>query len=256
VLRRGLGQRVQPPVFLLIDVGQVGKPAADWQIGLPILENLPRSPRSLYADTFHCRRLPHFHSIGQPTFITWRLHGSLPANRSFPSVTTHGKAFVAMDRILDSGCTGPLYLRMPEIASMIVDAIHYRERNLRHYQLHAYVVMPNHVHLLITPLVPASRIMHSLKKGTAREGNRVLGLTGQPFWQDESYDRLVRDGMEFDRIKYYIENNPVKAGLAATAEEFLWSSGRPICQSAAGLLTCPTTGLLTCPTPGLTTRPT
>ena len=122
-----------------------------------------------------------------------------------------------MDRILDSGCTGPLYLRMPEIASMIVDAIHYRERNLRYYQLHAYVVMPNHVHLLITPLVPVSKIMHSLKKGTAREGNRILGLTGQPFWQDESYDRLVRNGTEFDRIAYYIENNPVKAGLCRDA---------------------------------------
>ncbi len=144
-----------------------------------------------------------------------------------------------MDRILDSGCTGPLYLRMPKIASMIVDAIHYREQALNHYRLHAYVVMPNHVHLLITPLVLVSRIMHSLKKGTAREGNRALGLTG-PFWQDESYDRLVRNDTEFDRIADYIENNPVKPGLAATVEDFLWSSGGPICQSAAGLPTRPT----------------
>jgi REP element-mobilizing transposase RayT len=205
------------------------------------------------VDTFHHRRLPHFHSVGQPTFLTWRLYGSLPSNRSFPSVTTHGKAFLVMDRILDSACTGPLYLRMPQIASMIVDAIHYREEHLKHFQLHAYVVMPNHVHLLITPPVPVSRIMHSLKKGTAREGNRILGFAGQPFWQDESYDRLVRNGTEFDRIKYYIENNPVKAGLAAAVEEFLWSSGRPICQSAAGLPTCPTTDLPTCSTTGLPT---
>jgi REP element-mobilizing transposase RayT len=226
------------------DVGQVGKPAADWQIGLPIPEKFPRSAHSLYVTTFHRRRLPHYYSIGDPTFITWRLHGSLPANRSFPQVTTHGKAFLVMDRILDSGCTGPLYLRMPEIASMVIDSILYRERNLRHYQLHAYVVMPNHVHLLITPLVPVSRIMHSLKKGTAREGNRILGLTGQPFWQDESYDRLVRDALEFERIAYYIESNPVKAGLAGTVEDFLWSSGRPIwgrpLGPAAGLPTCPT----------------
>jgi putative transposase len=223
-----------------IDVGQVDKPAADWQIGLPIPEKFPLLSHCLFVDTFHRRRLPHFHSVGQPTFITWRFHGSLPANRTFLSVTTHGKAFLVMDRILDSGCTGPLYLRIPEIAKMIVDAIHYRAEDLKHYQLHAYVVMPNHVHLLITPLVPVSKIMHSLKKGTAREGNRILSLTGQPFWQDESYDRLVRNDLEFERIAYYVESNPVKAGLAATAEDFLWSSAGPICQSAAGLPTCPT----------------
>jgi hypothetical protein len=114
-------------------------------------------------------------------FLTWRLHGSLPANRSFPAGTTSGRAFVIMDRLLDNTCTGPLFLRMPEIASMVVDSIHYRDS--RDYQLHAYVVMPNHVHLLITPLVEVSKVMQSLKRSTSREGNRILGLTGQPFWQ-------------------------------------------------------------------------
>jgi REP element-mobilizing transposase RayT len=181
---------------------------------------------SLFVTTFHSRRLPHYHSIGQPIFLTWRLHGSLPANRSFLSVTTSGRAFLAMDRILDHACTGPLFLRMPEIASMVVDSILFRD--LRHYQLHAYVVMPNHVHLLITPLVEVSKVMQSLMRFTARDANRILGLTGQPFWQAESYDRLVRNETEFQRIAHYIEMNPVKSGLAATPEEFAWSSGRPI----------------------------
>ena len=56
----------------------------------------------------------------------------------------------------------------------------------------------------------------------------MLGLTGQPFWQDESYDRLVRNDTEFDGIVHYIERNPVTAGLAATPEEFPWSSATPI----------------------------
>ena len=56
----------------------------------------------------------------------------------------------------------------------------------------------------------------------------MLGLTGQPFWQDESYDRLVRDEKEFERIVHYIEWNPVTAGLATTPEGFAWSSARPI----------------------------
>ena len=56
----------------------------------------------------------------------------------------------------------------------------------------------------------------------------MLGLTGRPFWQDESFDRLVRNDTEFERIVEYIERNPVMAGLAATPEEFPWSSARPI----------------------------
>jgi hypothetical protein len=56
----------------------------------------------------------------------------------------------------------------------------------------------------------------------------MLGLTGQPFWQDESYDRLVRNDSEFERIVGYIERNPVSAGLAPTPGEFPWSSVRPI----------------------------
>ena len=109
---------------------------------------------------------------------------------------------------------------------MVVDAIRYRDR--RAYRLHAFVVMPNHVHLLITPLEVVPKVMQSFKRFTAREGNRMLGLTGQPFWQDESYDRLVRNDTEFERIVHYIETNPVKAGLAAAPEESPWSSARPI----------------------------
>lgn len=141
------------------------------------------------------RRLPHVYAVGRPLFVTWRLAGSLPHNRSFPSVLTSGQAFLAMDRILDAASTGPRYLCMPEIGNMVTDAIRYRDRQLRHYELHAFVVMPNHVHLLMTPLVSVSRVMQSLKRFTGREGNRILGLTGQPFWQHESYgsyDRLVR----------------------------------------------------------------
>jgi REP element-mobilizing transposase RayT len=64
-----------------------------------------------------------------------------------------------MDRLLDHACTGPLYLRQPEMAKMVVDAIYYREKDLKHYDLHAFVVMANHVHILITPRVPVSKLM-------------------------------------------------------------------------------------------------
>ena len=107
---------------------------------------------------------------------------------------------------------------------MVIAAIHHQETQLKHYELHAYVVMANHVHLLITPHVEVSKLMKSLKRFTAREGNRILGLTGQPFWQEESYDRLVRGPEEFEKIAQYIELNPVKAGLVKQPEAFPWSS--------------------------------
>src|SRR5579863_8849374 len=131
-----------------------------------------------------------------------------------------------MDRLLDNAQTGPLYLRRPEIAGLVVEAIHYRAQVSREYNLHSFVVMANHIHLLITPHVAVARMMQSLKRFTARECNKVLGLTGKPFWQDESYDRLVRDKTEFKRIVCYVEMNPVNAGLAASPEDFPWSSAR------------------------------
>ena len=184
--------------------------------------------------TFQIRRLPHLHAVNQPIFVTWRLHGSLPANRPFPRAMTSGAAFVAMDRLLDSASSGPLYLRRTEIAKLVAEAICYRDREGGHYRLHAWVVMANHVHMLVTPQVPVTTLMHSLKRFTAREANHMLGRTGQAFWQDESYDRLVRDGREFGRIVSYIEMNPVRAGLVSMPEEFRWSSASPIHNRPAG----------------------
>jgi len=86
--------------------------------------------------------------------------------------------------------------------------------------------MPNHLHLLLTPQVSLSKLLGSLKAATARRANLLLQRTGQAFRQDESYDHLVRSGEEFRRIQRYIENNPVKAGLAETPEQYVWSSAR------------------------------
>jgi putative transposase len=124
---------------------------------------------------------------GQDGILRADWQGSLPPNRSFPSPITSRRAFVVVDRLLDQACTSPLHLRRPDIAQLIVDAIHYRQENLQHFQLHSYIVMANHVHLLITPRVEVSKAMHSLKRFAARTANRILTLSG-PFWQDESYD--------------------------------------------------------------------
>jgi putative transposase len=171
------------------------------------------------------RRLPHWDVVEQPLFVTFRLHGSLPANRVFPppGLITAGKAFVAADRLLDASAGGPLSLKRPEVAEMVVAALRHGDCVLHRYDLHAFVVMPNHVHLPATPHVPATKWLGPLKGFTAHQANALLGTHG-PFWQEESYDHLVRTDAEFERIRIYIEQNPVKAGLASTSEAFSWSS--------------------------------
>jgi putative transposase len=105
------------------------------------------------------------------------------------------------------------YLRQPTIADMIVQAIQYNASILGRYLLHAFVVMPNQVHLLATLTVPLPKLTKSLKGMAAKPANAMLATTGRPFWQEESYDHLVRLGREFDKIRQYIEGNPVRAGL-------------------------------------------
>src|SRR5260370_30998190 len=90
------------------------------------------------------RRLPHWDSIDQPLFVTFRLYDSLPANRVFPpDRLTSGRAFVAFDRILDRATSGPLFLRIPDIADLVVEALRDGERRFGRYELHSFVVMPN-----------------------------------------------------------------------------------------------------------------
>jgi REP element-mobilizing transposase RayT len=84
--------------------------------------------------------------------------------------------------------------------------------------------MANHVHVLLLPAVSPSRLLRALKGATAREANRILGRTGETFWQGESYDHWARDEREVERIAAYIEENPVRAGLAARPEDYAWSS--------------------------------
>ena len=183
-------------------------------------ERLP-SPFALLWVVY--RRLPHDYALGAPLFVTFRLHGSLPNGRTFGGGRLgSGKAFACMDRLLDEQRSGPVFLKMPAIAEVVANSI--RAGAACDYTLHAWVVMPNHVHLLITPRVDASALLHRLKGASARQSDLLLGRTGQPFWQDESYDHLVRNTDEFHRIENYIVQNPVRAGLARSTEEYPWSS--------------------------------
>ena len=170
------------------------------------------------------RRLPHIYPEGRWLFLTWHLHGALRTSQiPPPSKALSGEAFVLMDRQLDTARSGPMFLRQDTIASLVAASLH-RGVKLGHYDLAAYIIMANHVHALLLPKVSVSQLMKSLKGYTAREANRLLGRTGTPFWQKESYDHWVRDEAEWRRIARYIENNPVKAGLVSSPEAYRWSS--------------------------------
>jgi menaquinone-specific isochorismate synthase len=108
---------------------------------------------------------------------------------------------------------GQCLLRRPELAQIVSDALHHF--NGVRYCLGDFVVMPNHVHLLVC-FFDGIRLRdqcRSWKHYTARQINRVLG-TGGRFWQTESFDHLVRDLEHFERFQRYIADNPHKAGLA------------------------------------------
>lgn len=182
---------------------------------------------------FYRRTLPHWIPEGKALFITWRLHGSLPKgilpsrsaakNGSDPFA---GRDFVTVDRYLDSARTGPRWLASPEIAAVVEETI-FQGAELGHYLLDVYVIMPNHVHVLLRPLLSLARITAGIKGVSAKDANARLGRIGNHFWQDESFDHWVRNSMESERIKRYIEWNPVKAGLAPRPEDWRWSSAHP-----------------------------
>lgn len=172
-------------------------------------------------EEFYRRRLPHWQMPGAPVFLTWRLHGSPPPPQR---ALSPGRRFLLHDRVCDRAEIGPLWLGEPEVAAMFVTALHYGQEHLRRYLLHAWVIMPNHVHLLITPQAPFQQITRTLKGYTAYQANRILQRTGQPFWSEESFDHWIRSDYEFGRGAEYIKNNPVKAGFVRQAGLWPWSS--------------------------------
>jgi REP element-mobilizing transposase RayT len=177
--------------------------------------------------TYYERHLPHWQPAGKDVFVTWRLYGSLPANaRIFASPhrpPSAGKRFRAFDQALDQASVGPLWLKESRIAECLV-AVLQRSQEQELFRLHAYVVMANHVHVLLAPLRSLAEITRLVKGATARQANKILGRTGVPFWQDESFDHWIRNPSEWNRVRTYIEQNPVSAGLVSNAKDWPWSS--------------------------------
>src|SRR5262249_47028395 len=119
-----------------------------------------------------------------------------------------------IERWLDQGM-GSCVLKQAPLAAFVTTAMHHFDDHL--YELDSYVVMPNHVHAIVRPLIPKlyppEAIIGSWKNYSSRRINRQLQRTGE-LWQDESYDRIIRDGEHLWRAIQYIGSNPEKAGLS------------------------------------------
>ena len=175
---------------------------------------------------FYRRRLPHWIPDQAIVFVTWRLAGSLPPPS--PDVrrteNTDPTGFLQRDARLDRLASGPVWLQDPRIADVVSNALRYGETVRQLYTLMAWVIMPNHLHVILEPRIALPNILRWLKGRTSRVANRILGRTGTPFWQDESFDHWVRSGEELQELIRYVEGNPVKARLVEAEEEWPWSS--------------------------------
>ena len=188
----------------------------------------PRSHEPKWHDRGY---LPHFEGGEVPQNITFRLHDSLPAElraewarelENLPETEQRRERRKRIEAALDSGY-GACHLARPEVARLVVETLGHFDNE--RYRLHAWCVMPNHVHVLVTPLADhtLTSIVHSWKSYTANRANQVLGRRG-PFWMQEYFDRAIRDEDHFIAAVEYIEHNPVDAGLCRTPGDWAWSS--------------------------------
>jgi REP element-mobilizing transposase RayT len=185
-----------------------------------------------HADLDQSRRnLPHWEQHGATYFVTFRLADSVPASLraewreeldrwlahhpkpwDSPTAFEYHERFVqSREDWLDRG-HGSCLLRDPAAAQTVADALRHFDGD--RYVLDAFVVMPNHVHALVQP-APAhslSDLLHSWKSFTARKLGELRG-EGGTVWQDESFDRIVRNWEELQEYRSYIRRNPEKARL-------------------------------------------
>ncbi|HEV8591714.1 MAG TPA: transposase, partial [Pyrinomonadaceae bacterium] len=177
--------------------------------------------------------LPHFDGV-VAQFVTFRLADSLPqtvllklrSDIENEELEDKSKEYrKRAEAYLDKGI-GECILQTPALAEIVQEAL-LNEHGER-CTIIGWVVMPNHVHILLRPLkgYSLSVIIQSIKSVSARKINKILGRSGS-IWQPDYFDRYIRDAEHFSKALRYIENNPVKAGLCAAPEEWVFSSATP-----------------------------
>lgn len=200
---------------------------------------------------YYKRKLPHWQIQGAEYFVTFRLAGSLPIHvvkdlqllrRKHQKTITEksenkkellkkfeSKLFKKYEDLLDNCSSGPQWLESPKIAEIVKESIHYWDGHK--YDLYAYCIMNNHVHMVFKhienhqlkssseSIPPITKILKNLKSYTALQANRILKREGA-FWNEESYDHLIRNTAELKKIIRYTLYNPVKAKLVKNWQDW------------------------------------
>lgn len=217
------------------------------------MSNLHIAMLNISESDYYKRNLPHLQPSNAEYFVTFRLKGSLPQKvvqrlkkeqelikndtKDLLNLTPTEKAkrnniFKQYEELLDSSICGPTWLKKAEVAAIVEEAILFR--NDRNYNLYAFTIMSNHIHLVFKLLqnennsvrFPVTKIVGELKSYSAQKCNEKLGRAGA-FWQNESYDHVIRDTDELERTIKYVLNNPVKAGMVEVWNDWKFTYCKP-----------------------------
>ena len=189
----------------------------------------PLTPEDIakgFKGWYSSKYLPHFDSPGAQQYITYRLADSLPAERrqeweALLKIEDDLERQRKLEAYLDLG-HGACYLRDPRIADLVQGNLWHHDGSK--YRLLAWVVMPNHVHALIEVWgVPLGKIIQNWKTYTAKAANETLRRNGS-FWEEDYFDRYIRNEIHHANAVNYVEGNPVKAGLTKVPQDWPHSS--------------------------------
>jgi putative DNA methylase len=193
----------------------------DWK---PSVEELKKGFRGWHQRGY----LPHFDAPDVTQFVTFQLQDSFPITRrvEFEAILNEPDDSAKRRKLetwLDRG-HGECWLRQRDVAELVEKVL--LEADGRNCQMQAWVVMPNHVHLVVDVWdVPLVKLVNGWKGKSSREANKLLRRRGQ-FWQEDYYDTLIRDEAHLKRAIRYTEQNPAKAYLVKAAGAWPWSSAR------------------------------
>jgi REP element-mobilizing transposase RayT len=180
--------------------------------------------------------LPHFDAPHVTQFVTFMLYDAFPVarRREWESIRFERNESLRRHQLeawLDRG-HGDCWLSRRDVAECVEENI--RAEEGLSYRLQAWMVMPNHVHLVVDVWdTPLSKLLNLWKGRSAFNANRLLGRGGR-FWEKEGFDTVIRDAVHLRRAMLYTENNPVKARLVRDPKEWPWSSAR--CRDEYGRL--------------------
>jgi REP element-mobilizing transposase RayT len=188
---------------------------------------------------FHRRRLPHWSVLNREYFVTFRLHGTIPAHviselrarREKLRMAPHEEIiqnqrieFLKIESVLDNANNNRAFLSVPDIAKLVLSK--FDEMEIVYlWRFTNIVIMPNHVHCLCCDsdkaIAPLGKVLGELKGSTAYQANKMLSRSGK-FWATENFDHWCRNPLRVESVKKYIMDNPVKARLVLKPEEWPW----------------------------------